>query len=184
MMERLEPRARRDAYGSRINRVPVPFVAHIVPWASIVLGIIAPALVIATALPLIPPLGYMMMLGWRLVRPGLLPVWAGMPLGLVDDLFSGQPFGFAILAWSATLLVIESLEMRMPWRSFWQDWFTAGLATAGYILFGWLFSGAQPTIPALLACLPQIVLALLLFPAIARFVSALDRLRLSRWLPV
>lgn len=180
-MERLEPRARRDAYGSRINREPSAAIANVVPWVSIVIAIILPTIVIASAMPLAPPLGYMLFLGWRLVRPGLLPVWAGMPLGLVDDLFSGQPFGFAILTWSITLLVIEALEMRIPWRSFWQDWFTAGIALSGYVVFGWLFSGAEPTIPGLVASLPQIVLAVLLFPVIARFVAALDRLRLRRW---
>ena len=115
------------------------------------------------------------------MRPGLLPVWAGLPLGLVDDLYSGQPLGFAVLAWSVTLIAIEALETRMPWRSFWQDWFTACIALAGYLTVGWLLSGAQPLIPAFLATLPQIVLSILLFPAIARLVAALDRLRLSRW---
>ena len=78
-MERLEPRARRDAYGSRINREPSAAIANVVPWVSIVIAIILPTIVIASAMPLVPPLGYMLFLGWRLVRPGLLPVWAGMP---------------------------------------------------------------------------------------------------------
>ena len=180
-MERLEPRARRDAYGSRINRSHSPILANVVPWVSIILGSLLPVFVIATALPLMPPLGYMMLLGWRLVRPGLLPVWVGLPLGLIDDLYSGQPFGFAILTWSITMIVIEAIEMRMPWRNFWQDWFTACIAIVVYLLVGWLLSGSEPTIQSLIAIVPQLVLSILLFPAIARLTAALDRLRLSRW---
>ena len=180
-MERMEPKARRDAYGSRINRTHSDVLANVVPWVSISLGSLLAIFPIATALPFMPPLGFLMLLGWRLVRPGLLPVWAGMPLGLVDDLFSGQPFGFAIFTWSATMLVIEAAEMRLPWRNFWQDWFTAGIAIIGYLLIGWLLSGGEPTIPSLIAIVPQLVLSLLLFPAVARLTAALDRLRLSRW---
>ena len=67
-----------------------------------------------------------MLLGWRMVRPGLLPLWAGAPLGAFDDLVSGQPFGSAILLWSLAMIAIELIETRFPWRGFWQDWFTAG----------------------------------------------------------
>ena len=177
----MEPRARSDAYGSRINRSHSPILANIVPWASIILGSLLPLLAIATALPYVPPLGFLMLLGWRLVRPGLLPVWAGMPLGLIDDLFSGQPFGFAIFTWSATLLIIEAAEMRLPWRNFWQDWFTANLAIVSYLVLGWLLSGSEPTIHSLVALMPQLLLSIFLFPAIARLTAGLDRLRLSRW---
>ena len=180
-MERIEPRARSDAYGSRINRSHSPLLANIIPWASILIASILPIFAIAAALPMVPPLGFVVLLAWRLVRPGLLPVWAGFPLGLFDDLFSGQPFGFGIMTWSMTLLIIEAIEMRWPWRAFWQDWFTAGILSLIYILAGWLLSGASPTLPSLIALVPQIVLTILVFPVIARFVARLDELRLRRW---
>lgn len=180
-MERNDPRARTDAYGSRINRSHSNMLANAVPWASIMAASILPVFPIATALPVVPPLGLLMLLGWRLVRPGLLPVWAGLPLGLIDDLFSGQPFGFAMFVWSLIMLAIEVVEMRLPWRAFWQDWFTAGLLIVGYLFAGWLLSGAQPTIHSLVALVPQLVLTILLFPIAARFVAMLDRFRLTRW---
>ena len=180
-MERIEPRARSDAYGSRINRSHSPLLANIIPWASILVASILPIFAIAAALPMVPPLGFVVLLAWRLVRPGLLPVWAGFPLGLFDDLFSGQPFGFGIMTWSMTLLIIEAIEMRWPWRAFWQDWFTAGILSLLYLLAGWLLSGASPTLPSLVALVPQIVLTILVFPVIARFVARLDELRLRRW---
>ncbi|MCA0902308.1 rod shape-determining protein MreD [Qipengyuania aquimaris] len=180
-MERMEPRARSDAYGSRINRSHSPLLANVIPWLSILLGSLLPVFAIAAALPMVPPLGFLTLLAWRLVRPGLLPVWAGFPLGLFDDLFSGQPFGFAILLWSMTMLVIEFVELRLPWRAFWQDWFTAGLLVVMYLLGGWLLSGATPTLPALVALIPQLLMSILMFPIVARIVARLDRLRLMRW---
>ncbi len=180
-MERNDPRSRSDAYGSRINRSHSPLLANVVPWISIILCSILPIFPIAAALPMIPPLGLLMLLAWRLVRPGLLPVWAGMPLGFVDDLYSGQPFGFAILTWSLILIAIELVETRLPWRAFWQDWFTAGILILGYLLSGWLLSGGLPTVHSLIALGPQLVLSVLLFPIAARLVAMLDRFRLHRW---
>ncbi|MEO1967974.1 MAG: rod shape-determining protein MreD [Sphingomonadaceae bacterium] len=180
-MERYAPKARSDAYGSRINRQHSPIVALAIPWLSIIFGSVLPVFVIATALPLVPPLGYLMLLAWRLVRPGLLPVWAGIPLGLFDDLFSGQPIGCGILLWSLTMLAIEILDTRIPWRTFVQDWFTAGLAVLGYVGAQLLLSGGSPSLAALVALGPQVLLSILLFPAAARLVSGLDNVRLRRW---
>ena len=170
-MERNDPRSRTDAYGSRINRSHSRLLANFVPWASIVVAIVLPVFPIAPAMPL----------AWRLVRPGLLPVWAGVPLGLLDDLYSGQPFGFAVFTWSLVMLGIEILETRMPWRSYWQDWFTAAMVIMSYLLAGWLLSGGQPTVHSLVALFPQFVLTVLIFPIAARLVAMLDRVRLTRW---
>lgn len=180
-MERYAPRARSDAYGRRINREHSPLVALALPWLSILVASLLPLFFIATALPLLPPTGFLMLLAWRLVRPGLLPVWAGFPLGLFDDLFSGQPLGSAMLLWSLIMIAIELFDRRIPWRSFAQDWIAAGLALTGYILTAFVVSGATPGMPALVALGPQLLLSVLLFPAAARLVSALDRLRLTRW---
>lgn len=180
-MERYAPRARSDAYGRRINREHSPVIAVAVPWLSILLGSLFPMFFIATALPLVPPAGFLMLVAWRLVRPGLFPVWAGFPLGLFDDLFSGQPVGSGVLLWSLTMIAIELLDRRMPWRSFPQDWIAATLALVGYLLAAFLVSGAPTTAPALVALGPQILLSVLLFPAAARLVATLDRLRLTRY---
>ena len=139
----------------------------------------APALA-RSAAPVMPPLGYMMMLAWRLMRPGLLPLWAGLPLGAFDDLFSGQPFGSGVLLFSLTLIAAELLDARFPWRSFWQDWIIASGIVAAYLAVAALFSGARIDMPQLTALLPQLLLSVLTFPIIARMVSLLDRLRLLR----
>jgi rod shape-determining protein MreD len=179
-MERLDPRARSDIYGRRINRAASPWRAVSVPYVSIMLGSVLPVLLIADTMPLLPSFGFLLLLAWRMVRPGLLPLWGGAPLGAFDDLFSGQPFGSAILLWSLAMIAIEVIETRFPWRGFWQDWFTASVIAVIYWLATLLFSGTTVTPEMLSVAAPQALLAVLLYPIIARVVAGLDRFRLSR----
>lgn len=179
-MERLDLRARSDMYGSRINRTTQPWRVRSVPYASIMLGSIVPVLLIADLMPLLPSFGYLMLIGWRMMRPGLLPLWVGVPLGAVDDLFSGQPFGSAILLWSLTMIAIEAIETRFPWRGFWQDWFTASVMSVIYLFAALLASGSQPTPEMFAMAVPQAVMAVLLYPVFARMIARLDRFRLAR----
>lgn len=172
---------RRDEFGSRIDRHHSALLAYGVPFASILAGSLLPFLVIASAVPLVPPIGFMMLVGWRLVRPGIMPVWAGFALGLWDDLFSGFPFGSATLLWSMAMLAIEALEARFPWHGFIQDWITAGLILSAYLLIATLLSGGRSSLPMLLAIVPQLLLSLMLFPIVSRMVARLDRLRLTRF---
>ena len=179
-MERLDPRARSDIYGKRINRAPYAWRVRSVPYVTIMLGSLLPVLLIADLMPLFPSLGFLLLLGWRMVRPGLLPLWAGAPLGAFDDLVSGQPFGSAILLWSLAMIVIELVETRFPWRGFWQDWFTAGVIAVSYWFAALLVSGASGTPELLIVALPQALLSVMLYPIIARMVAGLDRFRLAR----
>lgn len=179
-MERADPRSRRDAYGSRINRAHSPLLAYVVPWAAILFASLLPLFPIASAAPIVPPVGLMTLLAWRLVRPGLLPVWAGFPLGMFSDLFSGQPFGSGIMLWSLAMIVIEAIETRFPWRSFVQDWLIAVGIVACSIVAAACLSGASLGPPLFAALVPQVLLSLMLYPIIARMVSTLDRFRLLR----
>jgi rod shape-determining protein MreD len=179
-MERLSPGARSDPYGRRINLEQSPWRARSVHYITIMLGSVLPFLVLADVMPLLPPLGFLVFLGWRIMRPGLLPLWAGLPMGAFDDLFSGQPFGSGVLLWSLAMIILELIEARFPWRGFWQDWFTASLGGTVYILIAMFVSGAEPTSAMLLASLPQIALSILLYPFIAHLIAVFDRFRLSR----
>lgn len=183
-MERLNPQSRRDPFGSRINRTHLPLLAYGLPWLSIMLASLTPWLPIIAAAPIVPPLGYTMLLAWRLLRPGLLPLWAGLPLGMFDDLYSGQPFGSGILLFSLTLLAIEIIEVRFPWRNFWLDWMTATAMLTVYIAVAALLSGAELTFVQLTVIVPQLLLTVVLYPLIARIVAMLDRLRLRRVLRI
>lgn len=181
MIDRLGPPVQCHAYGGQqINRAESPWRARSVHYISIMLASLLPVFVLADVMPVMPPLGYILFLGWRVMRPGLMPLWAGVPLGAFDDLFSGQPFGSAILLWSVTMILLELVEARFPWRGFWQDWFTAGLGIVLYILAAMVVSGASISTPLVIATLPQIVLSVLLYPFFARIIAWFDRFRLSR----
>lgn len=177
-METLHPNARRDPFGSRINRAQSPILAYGLPWLSILIGSLTPWLPVIAPAPILPPFGLMMLLAWRLLRPGLLPLWAGLPFGFFDDLYSGQPLGSGILLFSITLIVIELIEIRFPWRNFWLDWSTAAVVLAVYLGVTALLSGAS--LMQLTVIVPQLLLSIVLFPVVARLVAQLDRLRLMR----
>ena len=171
--------SRRPAFTARnINREASPFLSTLVPYSSIVIGSILPTVVVSSSIGFVPPLGFLLLIGWRLMRPGLLPSWVGLPLGAIDDLFSGQPFGSAILLWSLTMLAIEWFEARFPWRGFAQDWLAAIIATGFYVVLSTVTSGASVNPALLVAMLPQLLLSLLLYPIIAQMVSSLDKFRL------
>ncbi|QZH74773.1 MAG: rod shape-determining protein MreD [Erythrobacter sp.] len=179
-MDRLNPASRRDRFGSKINRDHSPILAYGLPWITILLGSMAPMWPIIAPAPILPPLGYSLLLAWRVSRPGLLPLWAGLPLGFADDLFSGQPLGFGILFFSLTMIALDLIEVRFPWRGFWQDWGVAALCIALYLVLGALLSGAGFSLVQLGLIVPQLALSIMLFPVLAQFAVMLDRIRLTR----
>ncbi len=161
--------------GRRINREPSPVLAVTLPWLLVVLGSMAPVLPVIASLPIMPPLGFLFLIAWLQMRPGLFPVWAGLPLGLFDDLFSGQPFGSAILLWSLVTMLLDFVEVRFPWRGFWLNWILAAVLTVSYLLAAALIASGSS---AILLLGPQILISVLLYPLFGRIVGAIDRLRL------
>ncbi|MDT0576609.1 rod shape-determining protein MreD [Croceicoccus sp. F390] len=135
--------------------------------------------VIASA-PVLPPLGFLLLVCWQLLRPGLLPLWAGFPLGLFDDLFSGQPFGSAIFLWSATMIALEVLSGWLRWRGFWQDWLVANVTVVCYLVLALCVAALAGGPWNLLLIVPQTLLAFVMFPLLTRLVALLDLLRLAR----
>lgn len=169
---------RADGIKRQINRAPSRTISNVVPWASIVLAsAIGFAPVIASA-PVVPPLAFMMLLAWRTLRPGLLPIWAGLPLGAIDDLYSGQPFGSAVIIWSLAMLAMEFVDQRFLWRGFAEDWLAASLFLTGGLLLGAIFAGIAVGHVAPWIVMPQLALSILLFPLLTELVALLDRLRL------
>jgi rod shape-determining protein MreD len=168
----------------RISQAPSPFVAYATPWAAVALASIMPCWPLVAMAPIMPPLGFMSLLAWRQVRPGLLPIWAGLPLGLVDDLFSGQPFGCAIFLWTLTLITLEIIEARFPWRNFITDWLVASLFLLAYLAacVGFNQHGVPADIMPPWAYIGvQMGLTVIAYPMVGRVVGWIDRWRLTRF---
>jgi len=176
----LQSGASRRQGRRQINRQHSPWFANIVLYGSIILASWLPTVFVSSIMPLVPPLGYLMLVGWRLMRPGTLPSWIGLPLGAIDDLVSGQPFGSAILLWSLTMLAFEWFETRFPWRGFIHDWLASAIAAASYVTLALIASGAALGLPILMATLPQVLLSMALYPIIAAMIATLDQFRLIR----
>lgn len=149
------------------------------------------SVMIASALPMmlpiiaawawLPPIGLALFLAWRLLHPTLWPVWIGLPLGLWDDLVSGQPVGSAMGLWTITLIAIDFIDQRTYWRGYWQDWLIAGIAMSVIIVAGAMLAhpGAHPLTLLTFVDL-QVIVTVLVYPFMVRVAAWLDSIRLLR----
>jgi rod shape-determining protein MreD len=161
-----------------INRAPLPWLAAGLPWVSVMaLSMFTFSPVIASA-PVVPPLAFMALLAWRMLRPSFFPVWVGLPLGAWDDLYSGQPFGSGIVLWSAAMLAMDLIDERFLWRGFRQDWLAAAALLSAYLVLASTIAGLAVRYPLPLTIGPQWLMTLALFPVINRLMALLDRVRL------
>lgn len=157
----------------QINRAPSPAIAISLPWLLVMLGSLSPTWPVIASFPLMPPIGFLFLVAWLQMRPGLFPVWAGLPLGLFDDLFSGQPFGCGVLLWSLATIGLDYVETRFPWRGFIQNWLLAAATTTLYLCLAALAASGSITQIG-----PQVLVSVLLYPLLGRLVGLVDRLRL------
>ena len=140
----------------------------------VVLGSMLALLPMVATFPFMPPFGLLMLLAWRLHKVEALKVWAPLPLGLFDDLLSGQPLGSAMTFWTLCFIAIDVLDTRLVWRDYWQDWLIASGAI-GFCLIAGRIVATPFTAHVDTALLLQIVVTAALFPLFTRFVTWLDR---------
>lgn len=167
------------SYRSRINREPSQFKLKVIPPLTVVLGSMVVAMPIITDYPIMPPLGLLILLSWRLIRPGYWPVWAGFPLGLVDDIFNGQPFGSSAFLWSVIFIALETLDRRAKSRDHWQDWLIASLSIIFVLICGMLLIDFRTNLLRIEILVPQIIMSILLYPFVARLIGAIDNWRVA-----
>ncbi|MBN8830181.1 MAG: rod shape-determining protein MreD [Sphingomonadales bacterium] len=166
-------------YDSRIGRRRSQLQIRGTPIASVMFGSMIASLVPSIAqVPLLPPFGLMVLIAWRLLRPEIWPLWIGMPLGLFDDLMSGQPIGCAVFLWTIVLLALDFESQRHFWRDYWHGWFTASLALSFALAGGWLAVRLAGYGGSFVQILPQIAYSVGLFPLVVRICAVLDRWRL------
>nr|WP_264944753.1 rod shape-determining protein MreD [Sphingomonas canadensis] len=140
---------------------------------SVVIGSLVTILPVIATFTFLPPFGLLMLLGWRMHRADAMKVWAPVPLGLLDDLVSGQPLGSAMLFWTLCFLAIDVLDTRLVWRDFWQDWAIAAGAI-GFCLIAGRLVAAPLSAHVDTALLIQIVASAALFPLATRLCARLD----------
>ncbi|MBK5265700.1 MAG: rod shape-determining protein MreD [Alphaproteobacteria bacterium] len=148
------------------------------PIITVMLGSAITILPLIAVTPTMPPFGLLILLAWRLLRPELWPVWIAVPLGLFDDIISGQPLGSATFLWTVTLIGIEMTSHKLLWRDYWQDWLIAALSISFCLLGGFYFARLSTGGGSILVVLPQIALSVLLFPTAVRLCALIDRWRL------
>ncbi|MFM5884821.1 MAG: rod shape-determining protein MreD [Novosphingobium sp.] len=178
------PRSLQQLGRPRINRAPSPILALVAPWLMVMLGSLSTLLPLIASAPVVPPFGFLILIGWQQLRPGLFPVWAGLPLGLFDDLFSGQPFGSAVLLWSVAMIGLDVIEARFPWRGFWLNWLASAAIIALYLILALALANLGGGSARLAILGPQLIVSILTYPLAARLVGLFDRFRLIPLRPV
>lgn len=151
----------------------------LLPSVSVIIGSMLPLIPIVAQWPILPPLGLMMFLAWRLLRPEIWAIWAGLPFGLLDDLISGNRLGTSVLLWTAIMIALDMADNRMIWRDYWLDWLVAAALLVSYIILAMTIATLVTGGWGLEPLLPQIAVTVLLVPFVMRFCARLDRWRLS-----
>ena len=97
---------------------------------------------------------------------------------MVDDLFSGQPIGSAVLLWSAAMIALDFLEHRFPWRGFLLNWLVASAFIGGYLFWALQIANLAGGAASPAVLLPQLAVAIFAYPVAAKLVGLADRFRL------
>jgi len=170
----------RAALASRkFGQGPIRFAAF-VPAASVVAASLLAALPIVSTSGWFPDFGFLALIGWRLLRSDPWPAWWAAPLGLVNDLFTGDPIGLSIALWSATMLVLDLVDRRTMWRDYWIEWGLAALLLTIDEWLQWRLAAAAGADVPMTAMAPPLIISICVFPLGAWLVSRIDRWRLGR----
>jgi len=127
-----------------------------------------------------PEFGYLVLISWRLLRSDPWPAWWAAPLGLINDLFTGNPVGFSVALWSATMLALDLIDRRTMWRDYWIEWVLAAVLIFLHEFLQWQLAAAMGAPVPFVSILPTVVISTLAFPIVAWLVSRFDRWRLGR----
>ncbi|HEX7853634.1 MAG TPA: rod shape-determining protein MreD [Sphingobium sp.] len=166
---------------ARLYRTRSPIRIKGTPIATVMLASLIPSILPIVALsPSMPPLGLMMLLAWRLLRPEMWPLWIGLPLGFFDDIVTGHPVGTAMCLWTVALVVIDTVSLRLLWRDYAQDWLIASVAIIAVLAMSWVLMHFSPGGGGgpFRQLWPQLLLSPLMFPLVQRLCARLDRWRL------
>jgi rod shape-determining protein MreD len=162
-----------------INQGPVTG-ARLVPAFSVLLASLLTALPIISTSGWYPDFGFLVLIGWRLLRSDAWPAWWAAPLGLFNDLVTSHPVGFSIALWTAAMLLLDLADRRTMWRGYWLEWILAAIMLLAHETAEWRVAQVMGASLPFKTVVPPLLISILSFPIVAWLVSRLDRWRLGR----
>ena len=163
----------------RIGAGPVAG-ARFVPAASVMAASLLALLPVVADAGWYPEFGFLVLIAWRLLRADAIPAWWAAPLGLFNDLVTGNPVGFSITVWTAAMLALDLADRRTMWRDYWIEWALAALLLLASEAAEWRLAQVMGASLPFLSVAPPLLISIFAFPIAAWVVSRLDRWRLGR----
>lgn len=163
----------------RIGRRPV-IASEYIPAITVVVAIFLAALPIVSTSGWFPDFGFLVLIAWRLLRSDVWPSWWAAPLGLLNDLVSGQPLGLSVTIWTASMLALDIIDRRTIWRDYWIEWALASLLILFNEAAQWQVAAWNGARVPFSAMIPPLVLSIVTFPVAAWIVGRVDRWRSGR----
>jgi rod shape-determining protein MreD len=154
--------------------------ARFVPAFSVMIASLLTALPIISTSGWYPDFGFLVLIGWRLLRSDAWPAWWAAPLGLFNDLVTGHPVGLSIAVWTAAMLLLDLADRRTMWRGYWLEWIFAALMLLANEAAEWRVAQIMGASLPFKSVVPPLLISILSFPIVAWLVSRLDRWRLGR----
>ncbi|HEX8641608.1 MAG TPA: rod shape-determining protein MreD [Allosphingosinicella sp.] len=151
-----------------------------VPLVSTIAALLLSLLPVVSDSPLVPDLGFMALVTWRLLRPEIWSAQVALVLGLVNDLVAGNPIGQSMLLWTAAFLTLDLIDTRLGFRDYVMDWLIGAAAIIFHTIGVWYIALLMGSDVHFSVILPPLGLGVLTYPVMARLVLALDRWRLMR----
>lgn len=155
------------------------FRRRYVPFLSTGVAILLSLFPIVMPSPLIPNLGFLLLITWRLLRPEIWPAQMALAFGLFADLVSGHPLGQSMLLWTIVFLAFDYVDSRLGFRDYWMDWLLAAAAILFHAFGMWYIALLMGSETGFMVMTPQIVLSILAYPVATWLVVGLDRWRLG-----
>ena len=154
--------------------------AQLIPALSVAFASLLSTLPIVSDGGWFPDFGFIVLIAWRLLRADAFPAWWAAPLGLFNDLVTGNPVGLSVTVWTAAMLALDLADRRTMWRDYWLEWVLAALLLLGNESLEWRLAQAMGAPMPFVSVLPPLLISIFTFPIAGWLVSRLDRWRLGR----